>query len=490
MYLIQKRHCALAATLLFAGAVAAAGLVTPTQSNAKPAGTAASRDPIQNENFPDESGTFSTFSTAGRVNQTNAFFQSLGTNGRTCQTCHQPKFGWTITPKSVREVFEDTDGRDPLFHPNDGTNSPDADLSTRSARRLASSMLLTKGLIRIGLPLPANAEFTLAESDDPYHHASAADFSLFRRPLPTVNLPFLSTVMWDGRQNKVGRSIPDNLASQALDAVNGHAQRSLGSPMPAATLRSIVLFETGLFMAQTYDDYVGWLDLEGGQGGPHSLSQENFYIGINDPIGLNPTGAAFNPSAFTLYTAWTDLNGDKQRSRQENNGNADREEGEERLDDRRAAVARGEVLFNTKSIEIIGVAGLNDLLKSPLIHGTCTTCHDTPNVGNHSIAMPLNIGTADASRRTSDLPLYTLVKRITGETVQTSDPGRALVTGKWADIGKFKGPILRGLPTRAPYFHNGSAADFTAVIEFYDTRFHVGFTKHEKRDLTAFLRTL
>src|SRR5690242_21039738 len=53
---------------------------------------------------------------------------------------------------------------------------------------------------------------------------------------------------------------------------------------------------------------------------------------------------------------------------------------------------------------------------------------------------------------------YTLTNIKTGQVVQTTDPGIAMITGKWADIGKFKGPILRGLSARAPYFHNGSAA--------------------------------
>ena len=74
--------------------------------------------------------------------------------------------------------------------------------------------------------------------------------------------------------------------------------------------------------------------------------------------------------------------------------------------------------------------------------------------------------------------------------MQTSDPGRALITGKWADIGKFKGPILRGLSGRAPYFHNGSAASLDDVLGFYNTRFHIGLTAQEHADLIAFLRDL
>jgi cytochrome c peroxidase len=65
-----------------------------------------------------------------------------------------------------------------------------------------------------------------------------------------------------------------------------------------------------------------------------------------------------------------------------------------------------------------------------------------------------------------------------------------MVTGKWGDIGKFKGPILRGLAARAPYFHNGSAATLDQVIDFYENRFNLGLTATERSDLFAFLKAL
>lgn len=136
------------------------------------------------------------------------------------------------------------------------------------------------------------------------------------------------------------------------------------------------------------------------------------------------------------------------------------------------------------------MAGLNDSLGLPTLQGTCTTCHNTPNVGNHSTAVPRNIGIADASRRTPDMRLYTLQNKTTGETVQTTDPGRALITGKWSDIVKFKGPVLRGLAGRPPYFHNGSAASLDQVVDFYNTRFNIGPSAQEHADLVAVLRSL
>ena len=77
-----------------------------------------------------------------------------------------------------------------------------------------------------------------------------------------------------------------------------------------------------------------------------------------------------------------------------------------------------------------------------------------------------------------------------GQSFVVTDPGRALISGNCADIGKLKGPILRGLAGRAPYFHNGSAATLLDVVNFYDQRFTIGLTDQDKRDLAAFLQTL
>ena len=97
---------------------------------------------------------------------------------------------------------------------------------------------------------------------------------------------------------------------------------------------------------------------------------------------------------------------------------------------------------------------------------------------------------SDPVHRTPDMPLFLLVNKTTHDTIQTIDPGRALITGKWNDIGKTKGPILRGLSGRAPYFHNGSAATLMDAVEFYDTRFSIAFTRQEKDDLVNFLSSL
>ena len=452
------------------------------------AGDSTRLPPILHAHNP--TGIEATYSTAGSIDLTNPFFQSLGGNGRACVTCHQPSAGWTVTPENVRARFKATGGTDPIFRTNDGSVSPNADVSTVEARRVAYATLLDKGLIRVGLAVPPDAEFELVAVDDPYGYAHAGELSLFRRPLPSVNLKFLSTVMWDGRETFTDPASTDcilgtstcfasihfDLSNQAGGATTGHAQ----APAPTLEQReAIIALESSLFTAQIFDDDAGRLTAHGAQGGPKILSKRDFYFGINDVVSNDyRTGALFDRNVIRLYDSW-------ERGKRAPVGADDAS----RVD-ARAAVFRGQTLFNSKPIRISGVAGLNDDLGIPALDGTCTTCHDTPHAGNHSIPAPLDIGLADASRRTADLPLYTLRNRQTLQTVQTTDPGRALVTGKWKDIGRFKGPVLRALASRAPYFHNGSARDLAAVVDFYDERFRIGFTEQEQDDLIAFLRTL
>jgi hypothetical protein len=264
-----------------------------------------------------------------------------------------------------------------------------------------------------------------------------------------------------------------DLAHQAVDATLGHAQANLPGPTPQQQ-QDIVNFEMSLSVAQAFDFRAGYLDGDGASGGPVPLSTQPFFIGINDSFppsfNLNPTGAQFTPTIFTLF----------------DHGASNHDH------DRRASIVRGEQLFNSKLINISGVAGVNDVLGINVLPGTCGTCHDSPNVGNHSFPAPLNIGTGDLTSPLdlNYLPVITLRNKATGAVVQTTDPGRALVTGLWADVGKVKGPILRGLAARAPYFHNGSAHTLMDVVKFYDLRFGIGFTDQERADLVAFLSAL
>jgi cytochrome c peroxidase len=431
-------------------------------------------------NSPDPSGVLSTYSTSGGIDLSNPFFQSLGTNGRSCGSCHVASDGWSITPPHLRDRFAASRGLDPVFRPVDGANCPSADVSTVGAREDAYSLLLSKGLIRISVAVPGNAEFSVEQIRDPYAcpETTTTQLAMYRRPLPSTNLDFLSAVMWDGRETVFGAipgksiNLTQSLTNQGKDATLGHAQAA--NPPTAAQLEQIVAFETGLYTAQSRDHRAGSLTSDGALGGPVNLSTQNFYIGINDALGGDPTHTPFDSKAFTLYNAWTDPD-------------------DSRREESRESVARGQALFNTFLIRIRNVGGLNDALGLDTINGTCTTCHDSPNVGNHSFSVPLRIGTTDypavPALDISGLPVYR-IKCGNGTVIDTTDPGRGLISGKCADLGKVKGPILRGLAGRAPYFHNGSATSLEKVVEFYDQRFILNLTVEQKHDLVAFLRTL
>lgn len=495
------------AAVLVAGLTACVGFDEESDEDAVGQTASAVSYKINSLELENDSGASRTYTDNPHVSlkrgpiAANPFFQSLGTNGRACVHCHLPGEGWTITPALVQWRFShplvtsnpdclcdpllcpaEPDpakyGLDPIFRRVDGANSPVADVSTAEARAAAYSMLLERAVIRVGIGIPAGAQFELAAVDDPYGYASAADLSLFRRPLPSTNLrlspvdgapgvPVVTAVMWDGRVARPGHDIIADLLDQADGATLGHAEATAG--LTEAQRDAIVEFETGLHTAQFRDDLAGNLRATGAHGGPDWLAEHQpFYLGINDVlVGDSVTGAPFNPDVFTLYDGWAASNNVA-----------------------RARIARGQELFNRKPIAITGVAGLNDDLGVEVIAGTCSSCHDSPNFGHHSVRLPINIGTADGAIRTPDLPLYTLRNRTTGETVTTTDPGRALVTGRWRDIGKFKGPILRGLAARAPYFHNGMAPRVEDVVDFYDTRFAIGLSTREKADLAAFLLAL
>lgn len=57
----------------------------------------------------------------------------------------------------------------------------------------------------------------------------------------------------------------------------------------------------------------------------------------------------------------------------------------------------------------------------------------------------------------------------------TSDPGKALISGKCSDVNRGKGPVLKGPAARAPYFYN--------------ERFQMNLTS-EQKEYVAFLNSL
>jgi hypothetical protein len=225
---------------------------------------------------------------------------------------------------------------------------------------------------------------------------------------------------------------------------------------------------------------------------------------MNDSLGADPTGEPFDASAMTLFASWSKLT----------YADADTPQDGERNEARRA-IAAGETLFNTFNISITNVRGLNDnaALGNPTSFvGHCTSCHDTPDVGNHSLPLPLDIGTghtplpnleSDAAIAAGlaqlgmpNLPVFLIngcpnpFNHGQPASFYTTDPGKALVTGQCSDLNRVKGPVLRGLAARAPYFHNGAAESLREVVNFYNERFKMELTAKQKNELIAFLNSL
>ena len=392
-------------------------------------------------NFPflNQAGTAATFSTAGFVDLDNAFHVPQGTNGRSCESCHLVHAGWSIRPADVELRFLLTRGTDPLFNLLDA-NSPTADVTTPKARLSAYSML-RKGLFRRNGNVPANAEYEIVAVDDPLHAgASSTHFEFFRRPLATANFHIAKNVGWHDQNADLTGNVHAGLVTQATGNITGAQQ---GSPPTAETVESIAVYEEGLRFAQQFVFGVGSLTSCGAQGGPENLSSQ-------PPVA----------GRFDLYDAWISLVPGSCTTRA-----ADR---------KRAQIARGQELFNNGN-----ASGKR-----------CGGCHNAANNGSNAIGTLFDVGVSRGELRQPGMPLYTLRNKTTGETRLTTDPGRALKSGHWADVDKFKVPSLRGLSARAPYFHNGTAATLNDVILHYEAALGFQFTPAERDDLVAFLEAL
>jgi cytochrome c peroxidase len=504
-----------------------ASLMSPLPARLTPAGVGAQVG--QNELDLNIAGILGTYQPGGAtVTAGNAFFQSLGTNGRSCSTCHEPSSAMSINLSTIVARYALTAGTDPLFAPVDGANCPNqvpaADtkpaywgglLGKGGDMLKAHSLILTRGVIRIFLPVPPMAEYSLSVVSDPTtcnldkNYAQMVDsktkavsqiVSVYRRPRMSSNLKFMTNtlsntgilppfdlisnaffpvdpfthilesgnIMWDGRE--------PTLQSQAIDATLGHAQAA-ATPSDAQVAQ-MVAFETGVFSAQSSSILAGSLTALGAMGGPVNLQ----------PI-LPGQAAALAPVAHVSpFDAWSTVTGSSLQNLQ------------------RESIYRGQQIFNTRPFTINNVAGLNNIpniFTNPTV-GTCALCHNQIGSGNdaapaaqHDIGVGGTAQTIGGPAPAKDLPIFKLTCNTTtagvyakGASVLTNDPGMALITGKCADIGRTTVPQLRGLAARAPYFHDGSAANLLAVVNFYNTRFAIGLSTQDKTDLANFLSAL
>src|SRR5262249_31087026 len=156
---------------------------------------------------------------------------------------------------NVQLRFLETEGREPIFRPVDGSNcNHNIDVSTLAGREAAYSLLRNRGLIRIAIAVPTSADYRVVAVNNRFGCNESYVISMYGGHLPATNLRFLSTVMFDGRESSpltgtmkilyenYPNSLLSDLAHQSLDATVGHAQGDGTRPTPAEQ-QQIVNFE-------------------------------------------------------------------------------------------------------------------------------------------------------------------------------------------------------------------------------------------------------
>lgn len=409
------------------------------------------------QDWDNSSGQLRILNLNGAIQTPNhPFFTPLGVNGRACVTCHQPNASMSITTVMVQQRWEQTQGRDPVFAAIDGSNCP----SLPQTQMSSHSLLLTRGLFRIGLPWPPKAdgtsitpEFQIDVVSDPTGCNTGSQYgpnsqqptiSVYRRPRLVANMSYVSGpdgtyLLADGRAT--------TLQAQAIEAAAIHEENP--APLTDDQLQQIQDFEMQVFAAQNWDTQGGMLNQAGG---PPSLGVNNLAAGTLEPV----------PVTVSSFDAWSNASGLVWRQQ-----------------DFRQSVARGNILFLTRQFQV-----------SPGVMGTCATCHQpgTPRW--------MDIGTTNLPSATTspELPLFKITCNadapphpVLGSVIYTQDPGRALISGKCADVGSILVQQFRGLAARAPYFSNGAAATLAQLVDFYDQRFAIGLSDQDKQDLVNLL---
>lgn len=470
--------------------------------------------------YANEAGAIGVLNVQGAIDtRGHPFFAPLGENGRACVTCHQPADGMALSVATVRERWEATGGRDPLFAAIDGRNCPHLPAGDPAAH----SLLLGRGLIRIGLPWPPRTgqgeplpvEFALEVVRDPTGCNTHPDYgldsatptvSVYRRPRPAANTKYLTHggfgvgpfIAKSGlpavrdpdtgaptSMNMMADARAPTLKAQAQDAARGHLELAAG--LSAADLARIVAFEEQVYVAQARDSAAGDLAEPGGPAG----------FGVRNLVAA-PAGVLGNNTSryvFPVGPEWRDLAPGADAAANARN-------------EARAAIARGHDVFMFRTFFIRDSMHLNSVGLGNPVKRTCSTCHGMHMTGMDVANGWMDIGTTnlpwarEAPRNpwTSEKPELPLFKvtcnadvaphPFLGRVIYTQDPGRALISGKCNDVGTIVMQQFRGLAARAPYFSNGSAATLRELVDFYDRRYDIGYSEQEKRDLVAFLGAL
>ena len=357
--------------------------------------------------------------------------------------------------------------------------------------------------------MPVAPEFTIEVVSDPtgvnldarYGLRSASPtVSVFRRPRPVANLRYVMTP--DSTFNiktgelaatdpETGETVGMNLMAdsrhltlkqQAVGAYEDHQEGLRG--LAPGTLQAIVDFESSIYMAQAVDRHGLTLAEPGGPAGlgPKAMLEGRQHVLANnnrDPV-------------FRLFDAWKAPSADSRFV-------------PPAVQAFRESVARGNDIFMFRQFWIRDVAHINSVGLGNPIRRSCATCHNTQMTGMDLAPGWVDLGTTNYPTWTEpavsgvarDLPVFKVTCQAgapphpyLGRVIYTTDPGRALITGRCNDVGSIVMQQFRGLAARAPYFSNGSAKTLRELVDFYDRRFDMKLTEQDRQDLVNFLGVL
>lgn len=478
--------------------------------------------------YPNDTGVLQIFNADAAVDMKHhPFFMPLQPDGRACVTCHQPSDGMSLSAATARQRWQITQGGDPVFNAVDGKNCPHLPQGNPQSH----SLLLSKGLFRIAMPWPPKdaagrriaPEFDIAVVSDPTGCNTSAVYglnapdphvSVYRRPRVAANAKYVEPPtplgLWQVRSGTVlavdpetGNRLADNLMAdgrattlkfQMQDAMKSHMEAH--QMPPGSALDLIRAFELQIYAAQVSDKVGGSLQSGGAMLGPKTLAQ-----GTPGMLGAFPMRPMFPElegwrTRRTLAQMTTKPIFRTQRELPAKRPDEDRETPQQRAF--RDSVARGYDIFMYRSFLIRDVSNIGRLLGNPA-QQTCSACHNMQSTGLDNAPGYLDLGTTNYPTATPapDLPLFKVTCHqdapphpYLDREIYTRDPGRALVTGRCADVGQITAQQMRALAARAPYFVDGSAQTLRQVVDFYERRFRIGLTERDKDDLVNFMRIL
>jgi cytochrome c peroxidase len=343
-------------------------------------------------------------------------------NGRACADCHMLSDSFQLSPANAEARYQELQQRrlanpradDPLFRPVDAN-----DYRVNGDNAIDYSNLREHALIRITLPLPANAQLIDRATGQPSSERSVDVW----RAVPTVNNVKLTGPdalnPWARGPNPSGGYQLDarfgTLQEQALGALLAHAEIQVAPP--PRFLDDLSAFQSVLFSSR----------------GVRELSEAI-------DAGLSPLPDPDPP-----------LNEVEQA---------------------------GKVVFTRACGQCHGGPG-QSTPQTPAVryHDISTTCPRPvdPGPAPRFVFKPCPASLAGNIRTY----VFTMPD---GSTVtrSSSDPGRALLTGfvlpppappATDDWNKFDVPSLRGISRTAPYFHNNSADSLEEVVDHYTAFF-------------------